>query len=61
MREVMRVINSRMPGLCHIYNKHLKIKPGFVGNVTLRFDILAGDSLVNMSIVSSTTKVAAIE
>ena len=61
MREVMRVINSRMPGLRHIYNKHLKTKPEFAGKVTLRFDILAGGSVVNISIVSSSTKYTAFD
>jgi TonB family protein len=53
--EIMAVVNARMPGLRNIYNKYLKLKPGFNGKVTLKFTIAPGGDIVNISIVSSTT------
>jgi TonB family protein len=53
--EIMAVVNSRMPGLRNIYNKHLKLKPGFSGKVTLKFTIAAGGDITSISIVESTT------
>jgi TonB family protein len=53
--EIMAVVNSRMPGLRNIYNKHLKLKPGFSGKVTLKFTIAPGGDIISISIVSSTT------
>lgn len=53
--EIMAVVRSRTPGLRHIYNKHLKQRPGFSGKVTLKFTIAPGGSVISISIVSSTT------
>ncbi|MCL2207780.1 MAG: TonB family protein [Fibromonadales bacterium] len=53
--EIMAVVNARMPGLRNIYNKYLKLKPGFSGKVTLKFTIAPGGDIVSISIVSSTT------
>jgi len=53
--EIMAVVNARMPGLRNIYNKYLKLKPGFSGKVTLKFTIAAGGDIINISVVSSTT------
>jgi len=53
--EIMAVVNSRMPGLRNIYNKYLKLKPGFSGKVTLKFTIAPGGDIVSIDIVSSTT------
>jgi len=53
--EIMAVVNARMPGLRNIYNKYLKLKPGFGGKVTLKFTIAPGGDIVSISIVSSTT------
>jgi len=53
--EIMAVVNARMPGLRNIYNKYLKLKPGFSGKVTLKFTIAPGGDIVSIAIVSSTT------
>jgi len=53
--EIMAVVNARMPGLRNIYNKYLKLKPGFSGKVTLKFTIAPGGDIVSISVVSSTT------
>jgi TonB family protein len=53
--EIMAVANARMPGLRNIYNKYLKLKPGFSGKVTLKFTIIPSGDIVSISIVSSTT------
>jgi TonB family protein len=54
-QEIMQVVNARMPGLRNIYNKYLKLKPGFSGKVTLKFTIAPGGDIISISIVSSTT------
>jgi TonB family protein len=54
-QEIMQVVNARMPGLRNIYNKYLKLKPGFSGKVTLKFTIAPGGDIVSIAIVSSTT------
>jgi len=53
--EIMAVVNGRMPDLRNIYNKYLKLKPGFSGNVILKFTIVPGGNIASISIVSSTT------
>ena len=53
--EIMTVVNARMPGLRNIYNKYLKFKPDFSGNVTLKFTIAPGGDVISISILSSTT------
>ena len=53
--EIMKVVRQRMSGLRHIYNTHLKKKPGFQGKVTLRFTIAPGGEIINIAIVSSST------
>lgn len=59
--EVMRVVNARTPGLRYLYNKYLKSNPGFSGKVTLRFTIAPGGNIIQISIVGSTTGVAAFD
>jgi len=59
--EIMQVVNARMPGLRNIYNKHLKLKPGFSGKVTLKFTIAPGGDIISISIVSSTTGYSAFD
>ncbi|MDR3001326.1 MAG: TonB family protein [Fibromonadaceae bacterium] len=54
-QEVMAVVNARMPGLRNIYNRYLKINPGFTGRVTLKFTIAPSGDITNITIVSSTT------
>ncbi|MCK9182551.1 MAG: TonB family protein [Fibrobacteraceae bacterium] len=51
----MKVVRQRTPGLRHIYNKYLKLQPGFAGKVTLRFTIAPGGDIISISIASSTT------
>lgn len=53
--DIMKVVRQRTPGLRHIYNKNLKVKPGFAGKVTLRFTIAPGGQVISNSIASSTT------
>lgn len=53
--EIMAVVRSRMPGLRHIYNKHLKERPGFSGKVTMTFTIAPGGDIISIRIASSTT------
>lgn len=53
--EIMAVVRARTPGLRHIYNKHLKVKPGFSGKVTLKFTIAPGGDIISISNTSSTT------
>ncbi|MBR5412835.1 MAG: TonB family protein [Fibrobacter sp.] len=53
--DIMKVVRQRTPGLRHIYNKHLKKKPGFQGKVTLKFTIAPGGEIISISLVSSTT------
>lgn len=56
--EIMAVVKARTPGLRHIYNKYLKLHPGFAGKITLQFTILAGGDVVECKIKSSTTEVS---
>ena len=53
--EIMRVVRARTPGLRHIYNQHLKKKPGFSGKVTLTFTIAPGGNVISIKIADSTT------
>ena len=53
--EIMQVVRSRTPGLRHIYNKHLTLKPGFSGKVTLKFTIAPGGDVISIAIASSST------
>ena len=53
--DIMKIVRQRTPGLRHIYNKHLKKKPGFQGKVTLKFTIAPSGDVISNSIVNSTT------
>lgn len=53
--DVMKVIRKRTPGLRHVYNKYLKMKPGFAGKVTFKFIIAPGGEIIGINIISSTT------
>ena len=53
--EIMAVVRARTPGLRHIYNKYLKLRPGFAGKVTLNFTIAPGGDIISIRTVSSTT------
>lgn len=54
--SIMSVIRSRMPGLRHVYNQHLKQKPSFQGKVTVRMTISPSGKVIAISKVSSTTR-----
>jgi TonB family protein len=56
--SILRVIRQHTPGLRHTYNKYLKTNPGFKGKVTLKFSIAPSGSIVELTIVSTTTGVA---
>jgi len=53
--EIMAVVRARTPGLRHIYNKYLKLKPGFSGKVTCTFTISPGGDVISIKVASSTT------
>lgn len=53
--SIMKVVKERTPGLRHIYNKYLKKKPGFAGNVFITLTIADDGSVTKTTIKSSTT------
>jgi TonB family protein len=53
--SILRVIRQHTPGLRHTYNKYLKTNPGFKGKITLKFAIAPSGSIVELTIVGSTT------
>jgi TonB family protein len=53
--SIVSVIRQHTPGLRHTFEKYLKMQPGFKGKVTFRFTIAASGSIIELSIVSSTT------
>ena len=54
--SIMKVVKERTPGLRHIYNKYLKKKPGFAGNVFITLTIADDGSVTKTTIKSSTTE-----
>lgn len=52
---VLKTIRDRVPGLRHIFNKHLNINPGFDGTVILNLKIAANGAVENAVVKSSTT------
>jgi len=56
--SILRVIRQHTPGLRHTYNKYLKTNPGFKGKITLKFAIAPSGSIVELTIVGTTTGVA---
>ena len=55
--SILRVIRQHTPGLRHTYNKYLKTNPGFKGKITLKFAIAPSGSIVELTIVGTTTGV----
>lgn len=55
--SILRVIRQHTPGLRHTYNKYLKTNPGFKGKVTLKFSIAPSGSIVELTVVGTTTGV----
>jgi TonB family protein len=56
--SILRVIRQHTPGLRHTYNRYLKTNPGFRGKVTLKFSIAPSGSIVELTIVGTTTGVS---
>ena len=56
--SILRVIRQHTPGLRHTYNKYLKTNPGFKGKITLKFAIAPSGSIVELTIVGTTTGVS---
>ena len=54
--SIMKVVKERTPGLRHIYNKYLRKKPGFAGNLFLTLTITDDGSVAKTTIKSSTTE-----
>lgn len=55
VKSIMKTLKQRNPGLRHIYNKYLKKKPGFAGNVFITLTIADDGSVTKTTIKSSTT------
>ena len=52
---ILKIIRLRIPGLRHIYNKHLKRNPSFSGTIVFRLNINAGGAVQKVQIDSTTT------
>jgi TonB family protein len=55
---ILAVIRSHGPGLRHAYNSFLKRYPGLAGKLSLSFSIAPGGEVVELAVVSSTTRAA---
>jgi len=44
-----------VPGLRHTFEKYLQMQPGFKGKISFRFTIAPSGSIIELTIVSSTT------
>lgn len=53
--SILAVIRSHSPGLRHIYNSFLKLRPGLAGKLTLRFAIAPSGQVVDVGLAGSTT------
>lgn len=53
--SIMKTLKQRNPGLRHLYNKYLRKKPGFAGNVFITLTIADDGSVTKTTIKSSTT------
>ncbi|MDB5051346.1 MAG: TonB family protein [Fibrobacteres bacterium] len=53
--SILAVIRSHSPGLRHLYNMHLKMRPGMAGKITLRFAIAPSGQVVDVGLAGSTT------
>ncbi|HKP95194.1 MAG TPA: AgmX/PglI C-terminal domain-containing protein [Fibrobacteria bacterium] len=53
--SILAVIRSHSPGLRHLYNTFLKMRPGLAGKITLRFAIAPGGQVVDVGLAGSTT------
>lgn len=55
--SILRVIRQHTPGLRQTYNKFLKTNPGFKGKITLKFAIAPSGSIVELTVMGTTTGV----
>jgi TonB family protein len=53
--SILAVIRSHSPGLRHVYNSFLKLRPGLAGKITLRFAIAPSGQVVDVGLAGSTT------
>jgi len=53
--EIMAVVNQHVNDLKSIYTRYLENKPGFTGNITLKFTIASSGDITDINIVSTTT------
>lgn len=53
--SILAVIRSHSPGLRHVYNTCLKMRPGLAGKITLRFAIAPSGQVVDVGLAGSTT------
>jgi TonB family protein len=53
--SILAVIRSHSPGLRHVYNSFLKMRPGLAGKITLRFAIAPSGQVVDVGLAGSTT------
>jgi len=57
--EIISVLSANMPKSRNIYRqKYLKLKPGFDGEIVIRFTIAGSGEVINADIVASTTEYA---
>jgi TonB family protein len=54
--EIMDVVNANMPELNKIYREFLKQKSSLSGKVVLKFTIAASGEIINIKVISSTTR-----
>ncbi len=59
--SILAVIRSHSPGLRHVYNACLKLRPGLAGKITLRFAIAPSGEVVDVGLAGSTTSDAAFD
>ncbi|MEO7424985.1 MAG: AgmX/PglI C-terminal domain-containing protein [Fibrobacteria bacterium] len=59
--SILAVIRAHSSGLRHVYNTHLKLRPGLAGKVTLRFAIAPSGAVVDVGLAGSTTDNAAFD
>ncbi len=53
--SIISVIRQHTPGLRHTFEKYLKMQPGFKGKVSFHFIIAPSGSIIELTVVSSTT------
>jgi TonB family protein len=55
--SILQVIRRHMPGLRHLYNKHLKLHPGFRGKISVEFSLAPSGAVLALRVISTTTDV----